>query len=217
MVLSNMNTKITATGLILLFMCGCAQTQKRYVLHETLPISKEQISAMEEVVEVQPANILALKKLVSAYITNHEFERARHYADRLLTLDSSDVDAHYFMGLIYARQGFEAEAKEAFNKALELNPRHIPSLFAKAYIEEKKMNFYGARKLYYEVLEIDPDDADAHYNLAVLYDKKLFYPKKAFYHYEKALNLYKQQNANPDLIFLLKDRIDELKLLARDE
>lgn len=209
--------KTALLSLMLLFLCGCAQTQKAYVPHENNKVSEETITALEEVVEVQPDNQLALKKLVSAYITNREFERARHYTEKLLALDNNDVDAHYFQGLIYARQGFEPEAVEAFNKTLEIDPNHIPSLFAKAYSEEQKNNFYGARKLYHRVLELDPNDADAHYNLAVLYDKKLFLPQKAYYHYEKALDLYRQQKVSSDLLFLLKERISELKILARDE
>ena len=48
--------------------------------------------------------------------------------------------------------------------------------------------YKDSEKEYLECLKIDPEDADVHYNLAILYDDRLNDNKKAQKHYYKYLS-----------------------------
>jgi len=56
-----------------------------------------------------------------------------------------------------------------------------------AYTKEK--NYDMAIDEYEKVLKINPQDADTHYNLAILYDEVRRNPKRAIEHYQKYLEL----------------------------
>lgn len=51
------------------------------------------------------------------------------------------------------------------------------------------MDYAGAVEAFKESLEVDPHSAPAHYQLAWLYENKLFDPAAAIYHYQEFLNL----------------------------
>lgn len=219
-VFRNINYLPVIAALTAVSCAGCAAgvTEQKPIMpmRSTPVVPQQRVEAIEQILTNNPNDMAAQKKLAAAYITNNNYEQARHVADTLLHNHPADVDANYLMALILTRQGFDDEALKYYNKTLELDPVHVPSLFATAYLAEKKGNFYQARKLYHQVLENSPHDPDAHYNLAVLYDKKLFDEKKALYHYEKALHLYRNTEASNELLAIIKERISELKLLQKE-
>ncbi|GEM_PF-4084098 len=74
------------------------------------------------------------------------------------------------------------EFKEKFDK--EMMKKH----FNLAVVYEMNGLYKDSEKEYLECLKIDPDDADVHYNLAILYDDRLNENKKAQKHYYKYLS-----------------------------
>jgi tetratricopeptide (TPR) repeat protein len=69
----------------------------------------------------------ALHKLESG-----DDEEAILFATQVLASDPDSVEAHYVMGLARTLQGDMQAAKAAFEKALQFNPDHCPSLFGAA-------------------------------------------------------------------------------------
>ncbi len=57
-----------------------------------------------------------------SYYFSEDYVRARENFGRVIQLDSYYPDAHYFLGLIYRKEGKPAEAKEEFIREVNLDP-----------------------------------------------------------------------------------------------
>ena len=55
---------------------------------------------------------------------NENYEEAIKYFQRILKKDSQNAEACYNLGIVYEAKNMLKEAKEAFNKTLEINPGH---------------------------------------------------------------------------------------------
>jgi len=155
------------------------------------------------------------QNLVVSYIYNREYEKARHLLAQRISRFPNSVNPNYLMGLVYMRQDFLDEAIIYYNRVLELDKNHAPTIFNLAGIKQKKHNYEGARKQYLKVLDISPDDADAHYNLAILYSENFYDAKNALYHYDKCLKLYQKQKDKNALLPIIRARIKELKIIKK--
>jgi len=92
------------------------------------------------------------------------------------------------IGNAYFREQRFAEAIEAYEKALELDPDEKRALMGLGMAYEEKYRFSEAAALYQKVVAMDPDNARAHYLLARALentDRKT----EAQKHYQKALEL----------------------------
>ena len=75
-------------------------------------------------------------------------------------------------GARLAEEGEKEAAREAFEKALSLDPRHPRALVNLGNLELEAGRVDAAIERYQEALKIDPELADAHHNLAAAYKKK---------------------------------------------
>jgi len=57
-----------------------------------------------------------------------DFTKAKEHINKGLTINSRLAQGHYFLGMIYKREGREAESKEAYKKTLECKPDHVEAL-----------------------------------------------------------------------------------------
>jgi len=57
-----------------------------------------------------------------------DFSKAKEFINKGLTINGSLAQGHYFLGMIYKREGREAESRESYKKALECNPDHVEAL-----------------------------------------------------------------------------------------
>lgn len=200
---------------MVLINAGCAQNSM-YILDRAEKVPESEVKKMEQTLLKHPHNEKNRESLILAYIRNEEYERARKLLSQVLAEKKNDLKATYLMGLTYSRQDLKEEALGYYKKAVALNNTYIPALFNMAAVEEKKNNLEKARKLYQKILDLNPDDGDTHYNLAVLYDTKLAEEKKALYHYEKCLELYKNDSAKNQISQSIRERIDKLKSLQKE-
>jgi tetratricopeptide (TPR) repeat protein len=111
------------------------------------------------------------------------FDRAKYgeailYLERAVTLDPVSVTGHFYLAEAYDKAYSEAcvwncvanerrheRAIEEFKRALELEPSLIEAIKAIAWRSERPED---ADRYYRKVLEIDPNDFETLYNLAVL-------------------------------------------------
>ena len=66
-----------------------------------------------------------------------------------------------------------------YNKAVELNPKSVPSYFNRARAFYFKRNFAGAVESYGKVIELTPTDSVVFYNRGVAYEKMGDTPKRS--------------------------------------
>lgn len=81
------------------------------------------------------------------------------------------------------------KASEYLQKALELSPKMAQALNLKAQLEVRNGNIKEAEQLYIQAIDSDDNYANAHYNIALLYDIYLQDIQKAIKHYKRYLEL----------------------------
>jgi len=190
---------------------GCAQTQS------TMDVSSSLSPAEQKKLETKllrdPSNKKLRKVLIVQYIESEQYEKARHELAKILSKEADDIDANYYMGLVYSRSNLLDEAKIYYNNVLENDPQHTSALFNLASIELENRNPSSAARLYNKILEIKPDDAETHYNLAFLYDNYFIDEKNALRHYKRCIELFSQDKSCGINLNIIKDRIKELQIL----
>ena len=190
---------------------GCAQTNQTMDVKSSL--SPEEQKKLETKLLRDPTNKKLRKLLIVKYIESEQYEKARHELAKILSENADDVEANYYMGLVYSRCNLTDEAKIYYNNVLEINPEHTSALFNLASIELENRSPSSAVRLYNKILEIKPDDADTHYNLAVLYDNYLIDEKNALRHYKRCLELFSKDKSCKIDLNIIKARIQELQIL----
>jgi tetratricopeptide (TPR) repeat protein len=74
---------------------------------------------------------------------------------------------HYNLGLLYLDQNNLKEALRFVWKAAELDPEYLEPLDLAANVLHRIGDFERSLSVYHEVLRIDPDDAQAYYNIGL--------------------------------------------------
>jgi tetratricopeptide (TPR) repeat protein len=113
-----------------------------------------------------------LKPVARSHYQRKEFELAFRDYKVLLELDKSDVDAHFHLGLIYARKGDWDDAELHFGKALELKGRVSWLLqgYANAMIRANRLN--EAEQLLREAELVNPDYSPTLIDMGRLMEKR---------------------------------------------
>lgn len=99
------------------------------------------------------------------------------------------------LGVIFAKQGQQDDARLMFDKCLEINPDYAPALCNLGNIYNENRDFENALKYYRLSIEKDDKYPMAYYNLSVLYKSQKNYDQ-----YFKYIKEYKK---------CLKKQIDE--------
>ncbi len=90
--------------------------------------------------------------------------------DEVLKRDPNHPDAHRGMALVKLEQSYDvAAALSHLEKALEINPRHVPSLLARATLEIDRNQWDAARKSIDEVFAVNPNSLEGHSLLATVH------------------------------------------------
>ena len=103
------------------------------------------------------------------------------------------------LGLVYLKKSDTTRATKALEQALQLNPKQPYALNLMGLIEYNQGNVQKAAGYYEAALLNKPDYANAHYNLALLYD--IFYQDipKAVEHYQQYMELTKHQDKETEV------------------
>jgi Tfp pilus assembly protein PilF len=117
--------------------------------------------------------------------------------EKALSLKSDDIFASVNLANVYCRQGRFDESIAVLNRVIPADPKNAVAHNYLAIALGKKGDTAKAEESFRESLAIDPNYANAHFNLAVMYANaeppSLQLAKK---HYEKAKDL----GAEPDSV-----------------
>jgi len=89
------------------------------------------------------------------------------------------------MGIAYYQLKQKDSAKNAFGKAIELDPGQAAAHNYLAYMAREAGQFQQAEATYGRALQANPDYALTHLNIGVLYDLYLHQPERALAHYRE--------------------------------
>ena len=128
-------------------------------------------AAFEAVVKADPRNAEAHCRLCQMDIVQERnLEKAEEYCLRAVQLNPKNADYHYWLGAVYGLQAINGELidalavasrlRDAFMKAMKLNPKHGNARFALAqyYLQAPQYaggSFKEARKLAQEAMSFD--------------------------------------------------------------
>ncbi len=114
---------------------------------------------------------------------------------------SGDAEAYNNKGVVLKKMGKQAEAREAYDKALELNPNYPEALNNVGIILVEDDFLNKAHDYFTKALAANPVYAEPHFHLGILLEKKGSLTE-AVEHYEQFLAL------SPDINQSLRDKID---------
>lgn len=86
------------------------------------------IMISQRLLEIDPNYELAIPPMISAYYTKGEYEKATHWAKKLLEMPEQKSSGYFYLGIINAKQGRKTEAIRYYEKALEIEPEDSSSL-----------------------------------------------------------------------------------------
>ncbi|TAM11391.1 MAG: tetratricopeptide repeat protein [Nevskiaceae bacterium] len=102
-----------------------------------------------------------------------------------LTHDAPDASGPFTnLGILHARAKQWADAQQAFSAAVKLAPGNAVAWNWLGIAERNLGHYPQAATAYGKALAARPDYADAHFNLAVLYDTELHDAKRAISEYQ---------------------------------
>jgi tetratricopeptide (TPR) repeat protein/thiol-disulfide isomerase/thioredoxin len=130
-------------------------------------------ASFQEALRDDPSSAEALYGIGSVYLNQNKNGEARDAFERCVKLPASYPDtlpdAWNNLGVLATREARTEESVEYFQRALEVNPRHVLSLdnLGNAYRVQKKWS--EARRVLERALEISLEDPEANYSLGMVF------------------------------------------------
>lgn len=151
--------------------------------------SREAIATLEKHLEVAPSSEEALSMLAELYRGQDELQKAVEYQERAVRINSGSPVLLRGLGLVYEQSGDFKKAAETYRKGMNVEAANVTLVtllrkdLARALILDGQID--PAEKEYRKILEVDPDDGEAHLGLGRVsrtrrrYEEALEHLKKA--------------------------------------
>ncbi len=151
---------------------------------------REKEHALLKSIDLDPGFELALYHLGILYSSKPDkIGLEENVWERLARLEPHWGEVYFRLGNCLLRQGRLADARLAYNHALEYL-KEDPRVFNNLGEVLRRLGRVGdARRAFRKALSCNPDYPLAHFNLGVLYEQDLKNPEKAIYHYKQYLRL----------------------------
>jgi tetratricopeptide (TPR) repeat protein len=128
-----------------------------------------------------------LNKGVQAY-KNARYEEAIGHFQNAVTMDPSLVNARLYLATAYAQQyipGADTEdnnrmgqqAIDQYKAVLETDPKNVNSVKGIAYLYLQMKKFEDAKNYYRKAIDIDPNDPEPYYSVAVIDWTEAYQPR----------------------------------------
>jgi tetratricopeptide (TPR) repeat protein len=106
-----------------------------------------------------------------ALIELKQYDKAETLLDAVVRSNPQNMRALFQQSRVFVNRGQLGPAEANLRKILEAYPRDRLSLQHLGELMKIRRNYKEARETYEQVLQIDPDDVGAHYNLMLIYRK----------------------------------------------
>lgn len=129
------------------------------------------IAALRQVVAEDPRRTLAYCHLGHLCFDQQEVDVAETFFKRALDVDDRCAEAYYGMGKVYRRRPKERlKAIQYFRSALARDPKHLEAMYELA-MTQLELDDYDAKASFEDLIRIDPEHPDAHYELGRWFEK----------------------------------------------
>lgn len=126
------------------------------------------IRELEAASAADPTSVSADVILINQYLARDQVAKARAAADALVQRHADKPIVYNTLGLVHLMEGLQPAAREAFAKALTLEPTFLPAARNLARLDLRERNPQAARGRYVAILAKDPKVEDASLALADL-------------------------------------------------
>ncbi len=129
-----------------------------------------------------------LNKGVQAY-KNNKYELAIDHFQQAVTLDPSLINARLYLATAYAQQYIPGadtpdnnrmaeQAIDQYGQVLQADPKNINSVKGIAYLYLQMKKFDKAKEFYKKASELDPNDPEPYYSVAVIDWTQTYQPRQ---------------------------------------
>lgn len=131
------------------------------------------VAAFQRLIEIEPHSEEGYIGLGNTYSSINRFSKAAHYLEKAISLAPSSVEAMNSLGLIYNFLGKSEKAFQYMKKASQVSPENTGVLCNLAILYMAQGLFEQSAAVCEEALVLQPDFANAYYQLAqITYGKQ---------------------------------------------
>ena len=129
------------------------------------------IESLQNILKNDPSNFQARRELSILLVNNGFNEEAEGNLKYLLKYFPQDAEIYYNLGIVYEKLKKFPEAKECYQKAVEISPQEdFYYNLGDVLVDLKEWD--EAISAFRKVLETDPEDGNCYFNLGVCYFNK---------------------------------------------
>ena len=140
-----------------------------------------------------------------------QLDSARTWYDKALTASPSYAPALVNRAALNALNIEYSAAEEDLRQALKIDPQSVDALVSLGIVQRRQGNATGARSSFAKAVDIDPDNAYARFNLAVLLADELKKPGEALRLFHEVMQT---TGAGSELHELAHNYINDLKTIG---
>ncbi|MEI7661045.1 MAG: tetratricopeptide repeat protein [Bacteroidota bacterium] len=120
-----------------------------------------------------PTQLEARQNLGLAYNKKGDFQNAIQVLDEAIAIDPSQPVSYFQKGVALTGENKLREAEEAYTQAVSLSPGYADGYFSRGVLYTDYMQLYDKGIAdFRKVLELEPQNQDANFNIAICYLKK---------------------------------------------
>ena len=121
--------------------------------------------------KLAPNDTRILNKLGDALYEQKKHQESLEYLNRSLVLDSNNADTKFSIGINYLKMSYFEDARRMFSDITKDTPKSFEAQFNLGQAYKGLSQYYSAVSAFRTAVEIQPSDADAHYEYAVCLNK----------------------------------------------
>jgi len=141
-------------------------------IHSVLGDHEKAAHSLAEALKLEPKNSFLHVRLGLAHYNQNHMDEARQEIETAIKLDPKDKWAWLWKGVLLGETEKKwEEARKAYEKALEIDPRFDLALYNKAwsYLKVKPHQYEEARTAFQAALKINPEYKEAYYGMGMVY------------------------------------------------
>ncbi|MFS0575307.1 tetratricopeptide repeat protein [Sporosarcina sp. 179-K 3D1 HS] len=127
--------------------------------------------------------------LANLYYNAERYDEAAKLYEQAVRQGVEDADAYFMLGKSLERSANDKLALPYMQRAAELAPQDLEIRLSYGILLAKMELFPQAADEFRFVLELDPDHADAHYNLGIVYAVSTDRKEDALHHLEQSFTI----------------------------
>jgi Tfp pilus assembly protein PilF len=171
-------------ALALLFLAICL-----HFLNGCTTANSQKAATVTPTADIQTGYQHALQSMQAG-----QWNEAREQLTQITTQQPSLSGPWINLGITQTMLGDHTSAESSFKKAIDTNNRNIEAYNQLGMLYRRHGRLDEAQFIYEEALRRDPDNANVHWNLGILYDRYLPNPRQALLHYQR----YQQLTGSDD-------------------